>query len=168
DDVPTTYSEAVQDSENEKWRITMSEEMHSLQKNQTWYMHNPGKGHWQAMKWILCYIHNTVDVGLVFKHGSSYVFTLEKALVSWKSTLQSTTALLTTKPEYMAMTETVKEAIWLQGLLGELGIKQKFVTMHSDSQSAIHLAKNKVYHARTKHIDVRYHFIREILEEGGV
>ncbi|GJU57696.1 transposable element [Tanacetum coccineum] len=96
---------------------------------------------------------------------TGYVFTLEKAPVSWKSTLQSTTALSTTKTEYMAMTETVKEVIWLQGLLGELGIKQKFVTMHSDSQSAIHLAKNKVYHARTKHIDVRYHFIREILEE---
>ncbi|GKC18486.1 retrovirus-related pol polyprotein from transposon TNT 1-94, partial [Tanacetum coccineum] len=74
----------------------------------------------------------------------------------------------TTEAEYIAMTEDVKEAIWLQGLLGELGIKQKFVTMHSDSQSAIHLAKNQVYHARTKHIDVRYQFIREILEEGGV
>ncbi|GJS48325.1 retrovirus-related pol polyprotein from transposon TNT 1-94 [Tanacetum coccineum] len=99
---------------------------------------------------------------------TGYVFTLAKAPISWKSTLQSTTALSTTKAEYMAMTEAVKEAIWLQGLLGELGIKQKFVTMHSDSQSAIHLAKNQVYHARTKHIDVRYHFIREILEEGGV
>ncbi|GJT08382.1 transposable element, partial [Tanacetum coccineum] len=131
------------------------------------------------------------DVGLVFKHGSSqwvegycdsdyagdldkrrsttgYVFTLAKAPVSWKSTLQSTTALSTTKAEYMAMTEAVKEAIWLQGLLDELGIKQKFITMHFDSQSAIHLAKNQVYHVRTKYIDVRYYFIREILEEGRV
>ncbi|GKD99518.1 transposable element [Tanacetum coccineum] len=153
------------------------------------YMHNPRKGHWQALKWILRYIHNTVDVGLAFEHGSSqwvagycdsdyvgdldkrrytsYVFTLAKAPISWKSTLQST-ALSTTEAEYMAMKKAVKEAIWLQGLLGELGIKQKFVTMHSDSQSVIHLAKNQVYHTRTKHIDVRYHFIREILEEGGV
>ncbi|GJR70393.1 hypothetical protein Tco_0016458 [Tanacetum coccineum] len=68
----------------------------------------------------------------------------------------------------MAMTKAVKEAIGLQALLGELGIKQKFVTMHSDSESAIHLVKNQIYHARTKHINVRYHFIREILEEGGV
>ncbi|GJY69262.1 hypothetical protein Tco_0472244, partial [Tanacetum coccineum] len=93
------------------------------------YMHNPGKGHWQAVKWILRYIHNTVDVGLVFKHGSSqwvegycdsdYAGDLDKR--------RSTTS------EYMAMTEAVKEVIWLQGLLGELGIKQKFVTMHSDS-----------------------------------
>ncbi|GKC18269.1 retrovirus-related pol polyprotein from transposon TNT 1-94 [Tanacetum coccineum] len=142
----------------------------------------------KLVKWILRYIHNTIDVGLVFENGSSqwvegycdsdyagdldkrrsttgYVFTLAKAPVSWKFTLQSTTALSTTEAKYMVMTEAVKEAIWLQGLLGELGIKQKFVTMHSDSQSAIHLAKNQVYHARTEHIDVRYHFIREILEE---
>nr|GEV19068.1 retrovirus-related Pol polyprotein from transposon TNT 1-94 [Tanacetum cinerariifolium] len=68
----------------------------------------------------------------------------------------------------MAKAPAVKEAIWLQGLLDELGINQKFVTVYSDSQSAIHLVKNQVYHARTNHIDVRYHFIREILEEGGV
>ncbi|PWA94422.1 Retrovirus-related Pol polyprotein from transposon TNT 1-94 [Artemisia annua] len=155
------------------------------------YMHNPGKGHWQAVKCIFKYIHNTVDVGLVFKHGGNqwvegycdsdyvgdldkrrpttgYVFTLAKAPVSWKSTLQSNTALSTVEAEYMAMTEAVKEGICLQELLGELGIKQKFITMHSDSQSVIHLTKNQVYHARTKHIDVRYHFIQEILEVGGV
>ncbi|GKB30064.1 retrovirus-related pol polyprotein from transposon TNT 1-94 [Tanacetum coccineum] len=99
---------------------------------------------------------------------TGYVFTLAKAPISWKSTLQSTTALSTTKAKYMAMTEAVKETIWLQGLLGELGISQKFVTMHSDSQSVIHLAKNQVYHTRTKHIDVRYHFIREILDKGPI
>nr|GEW24200.1 retrovirus-related Pol polyprotein from transposon TNT 1-94 [Tanacetum cinerariifolium] len=126
------------------------------------YMHNPGKGHWQAVKWILRYIHNTVDVGLVFKHGSS------RWVAGYCDSEYSITALSTTKAEYMAMTKAVKEAIWLQGLLGKLGIKQKFVTMHSDSHSAIHLAKNQVYHARTKHIDVRYHFIREIREEGEV
>nr|GEV36617.1 retrovirus-related Pol polyprotein from transposon TNT 1-94 [Tanacetum cinerariifolium] len=99
---------------------------------------------------------------------TGYVFTLAKAPISWKSTLQSITALSTTKAKYMAMTEAVKEEIWLQGLLGELGMCQKFVTTHSDSHSEIHFAKNEVYHARTKHIDVGYHFIREILEEGGV
>ncbi|KAE8684117.1 hypothetical protein F3Y22_tig00111151pilonHSYRG00072 [Hibiscus syriacus] len=157
------------------------------------YMHDPGKEHWQAVKWILRYILNTVDVGLVFQQDkqdgqcvvgycdsdyagdldkrrstTGYVFTFAKAPVSWKSTLQSTVALSTTEAEYMAVTEAVKEAIWLQGLLGELGIEQKHIKVHCDSQSAIHLAKNQVYHARTKHIDVRYHFVREILEEGGV
>ena len=65
----------------------------------------------------------------------------------------------------MAVTEAVKEAIWLQGLLKDLGVGQKQVELFCDSQSAIHLAKNQVFHARTKHIDVRYHFVREILEE---
>ena len=157
------------------------------------YMHNPGKEHWQAVKWILRYIQKTLDVGLIFKKDdmvgqhvvgycdsdyagdldkrrltTGYVFTLAKAPVSWKSTLQSTVALSMTEVEYMAITEAVKEAIWLQGLLDDLGVGQKQVTIFCDSQSAIHLAKNQVYHARTKHIDVRYHFMREIIEEGGV
>ena len=157
------------------------------------YMHNPGKEHWQAVKWILRYIQKTLDVGLIFENEdmvgqhvvgycdsdyagdldkrrstTGYVFTLAKAPVSWKSTLQSTVALSMTEAEYMAITEAVKEAIWLQGLLDDLGIGQKQVTVFCDSQSTIHLAKNQVYHARTKHIDVRYHFVREIIEEGGV
>ena len=88
-------------------------------------------------------------------------------MTSWKSTLQSTVALSTMKAEYMAITEAVKEAIWLQGLLDDLGVGQKQVIVFCDSQSAIHLVKNQVYHARTKHIDVKYHFVREIIEEGG-
>ena len=96
------------------------------------------------------------------------MFTLAKAPVSWKSTLKSTVALSTTKAEYMAITEAVKEAIWLQGLFDDLGVDHKQVTVFCDNHSTIHLAKNQVYHARTKHIDVRYHFVREIIEEGGV
>jgi len=96
------------------------------------------------------------------------VFTLARAPVIWKSTLQSTVALSTTEAEYMAVTEAVKEAIWLQGLLDELGIGQKKINVYSDSQSAIHLAKNPVYHVRTKHIDVRHHFVREIISEGRI
>ena len=68
----------------------------------------------------------------------------------------------------MAVTEAVKEAIWLQGLLEDLGIGQKHIPVYCDSMSAIHLAKNQVYHGRTKHIDVRYHFVREIFEEGEI
>ena len=82
--------------------------------------------------------------------------------------LQSIVALSTTEAEYMAITKAAKEAIWLQGLLRELGIGQEEITIFCDSQSAIQLAKNQVYHARTKHIDVRYHFIREIIEDSGV
>ena len=68
----------------------------------------------------------------------------------------------------MAVTEAAKEAIWLQGLLEDLGVVQKQVNVFCDSQSAIHLAKNQVFHVRTKHIDVRYHFVREIIEDEKI
>nr|GEY07464.1 retrovirus-related Pol polyprotein from transposon TNT 1-94 [Tanacetum cinerariifolium] len=114
----------------------------------------------KSSQWVEGY-RDSDYTGDLYKRRSTtgYVFTMAKAPVSWKSTLQSTTTLSTTEAEYMAMTEAVKEAIWLHGLLNELGINQKFVTMYSDSQSVIHLVKNQVYHARTKHIDVWYHFI---------
>jgi len=157
------------------------------------YMHDPGQGHWEAVKWILRYIKGTVDVGLVFEKDNTgkqecigyvdsdyagdldkrrsttgYVFTFSQAPVSWRSTLQSTVALSTTEAEYMALTEAMKEAIWLQGLLDDLGVEQEILKIHCDSMSAIYLARNQVYHARTKHIDVRYHFVREILEEDDI
>ncbi|KAM7461045.1 hypothetical protein LguiA_029166 [Lonicera macranthoides] len=155
------------------------------------YMANPGKPHWQAVKWVLRYLRGTMDKGLVFeKSGTStiegfvdsdyagdldkrrsttgYVFTLGSGPLSWRSMIQSVVALSTTEAEYIAVTEAVKEAIWLRGLVSDLGLKPEKVVVHCDSQSAIHLAKNQVHHGRTKHIDVRYHFIREIIENGVV
>jgi hypothetical protein len=72
--------------------------------------------------------------------------------------------IFTTEVEYVAVTETSKELIWLQGLLTELGFEQEMNVLHSDSQSAIHLAKNSAFHSRTKHIDLRYHFIQSLIE----
>ena len=91
-----------------------------------------------------------------------YVFTLGKGPICWKSTVQSLVALSTTELEYMAVVEATKEAIWLVGLVKELGIQQGGVQLHCDCQSAIFLAKNQVYHARTKHIDVTFHKIKEL------
>ena len=82
--------------------------------------------------------------------------------------LQSTVTLSTTMAEYMTITEAVKEAIWLQGLLENLGLIQDHVNVYCDSQSAIHLIKNHVYHVHIKHIDVRFHFVREIVNEGKI
>ena len=56
--------------------------------------------------------------------------------------------------------------LWMQCFLEELGIKQDKYVLHCDSQSVIHLAKNPTYHSRTKHIDVRYHWIRQVLDDG--
>ena len=154
------------------------------------YKHDPGKGHSYAVKWILRYLLKTVDVGLVFERDDTcnqyvigyvdsdyvgdldtrrlttgYVFTLVGAPMNWKSTLQSTVALSTTEVKYMTLIKGVNEAIWLGGLLDELGVGQKQIFTYSDSQGAICLAKNLVFHVHTKHIDVRFQFGREIISE---
>ena len=58
--------------------------------------------------------------------------------------------------------------LWLRGLVTDLGLSQELIVIYCDSQSAIHLTKNQMYHERTKHIDVRYHFIREIIAQGDL
>ena len=68
----------------------------------------------------------------------------------------------------MAMTEAMKEAIWLQWLLHDLRIDQDLLQINCDSMSAIHLEKHQVYHARKKHIDIRFHFVREIPDESDI
>ena len=70
-------------------------------------------------------------------------------------------ALSTTEAEYIAATKAMKEVLWLQGLVKELGVLNSVVKIFLDGQSAIQLRKNLVFHERTKHVDVRYHFIRE-------
>jgi hypothetical protein len=77
--------------------------------------------------------------------------------------IQSTVALSTTEAKYMATAEASKEALWLTRLVRELGIQQVRVPLYCDSQNAIYLAKNQVYHVKTKHIDVRFHKIKELV-----
>ena len=151
------------------------------------FMSNPGKVHWEAVKWILRYLRGTTDKCLYFGKGelkvqgyvdadfggevdhrkstTGYIFTVGNTTVSWMSQLQKIVALSTTEAEYVAVTEASKEMIWLQGLLTELGFKKENNVLYSDSQSAIHLAKNSAFHSRTKHIGLRYHFIRSLLED---
>ncbi|GJZ77014.1 retrovirus-related pol polyprotein from transposon TNT 1-94 [Tanacetum coccineum] len=99
---------------------------------------------------------------------TGYAFLVQGCVVSWKATLQHVVALSTTEAEYMDLTEAVKEAIWLRGLLEELGVELNTVVVNCDNQGAIHLSRNHVFHERTKHINVRYHFIREVLEAKTV
>ena len=76
-------------------------------------------------------------------------------------------ALSSTEAEYVAATEAAKEALWLKGLLCELCVLQQDVIIYSDSQSVIHLSKNPFFHERSKHIQVKYHFIREMVAQGS-
>ena len=75
--------------------------------------------------------------------------------------MQDTIALSMTEAEYMAAVEASKEALWLRGLVETFSIIQDSVRVHCDSQSAIYLVKDHRYHKRTKHIDMRFHKIRQ-------
>ncbi|MCO5611055.1 hypothetical protein L7F22_065305 [Adiantum nelumboides] len=99
---------------------------------------------------------------------SGYVFTMAGGAVSWRSRLQTYVTQSTTKVEYVAALEACKEAIWLGRLVTDLGIKEETPILHCDSQSAIYLARNPVYHSKKKHVDVKYHFIKEMVEDKQV
>ncbi|RVW50266.1 Retrovirus-related Pol polyprotein from transposon TNT 1-94 [Vitis vinifera] len=120
------------------------------------FMSRPGKQHWEAVKWILRYLK---------KSTTGFVFTLGGTAISWTSNLQKIVTLSTTEAEYVAATEAGKEMIWLHGFLDELGKKQEMGILHSDSQSAIFLAKNSAFHSKSKHIQTKYHFIRYLVED---
>ena len=85
--------------------------------------------------------------------------------MSWMSRLQKIIALFTKEVKYVAATEACKELIWLKDFMKELDKEQVIPSLHSDSQSAIHLANNLVYYDRIKHTDVRYHFICILLKD---
>jgi len=95
-----------------------------------------------------------------------YVFTIGGTTVSWISKLQKVVELSTIEAEYFVAIEASKEMIWLQRFMEELGKKKENNKLYCDSQSAIHLAKNSAFHSKTKHIQLRYHFIRSALEDG--
>jgi hypothetical protein len=82
------------------------------------------------------------------------VFIIAGGAVSWVSKLQTVVALSTTEAKYMAATLACKEAIWMKKLMEELEHKQEKIILYCDSQSALHIARNPVFHSRTKHIDV--------------
>ena len=99
------------------------------------------------------------------KSTSGYLFTFAGGAVSWQSKLQKCVALSTTEAEYIAVTEAGKELVWIKTFFKELGMQQDEYVVYCDSQSAIDLSKNATYHSRTKHIEVRYHWIRDAIEE---
>ncbi|KAM1650564.1 hypothetical protein ACFXTN_003253 [Malus domestica] len=131
------------------------------------YMANPGKQHWDAVKWILCYLKGSWDLDKR-RSTSSYVFTCAGGPISWRALLQPITALSTTEAEYIALAKAGNEAIWLSGLVSQMGITQDCVKLKCDSQSAIHLAKNQVFSRRSKHIEARYHRIRDWVESKDI
>jgi hypothetical protein len=152
------------------------------------YMANPGKEHWKAVQWIFRYLHGTSNACLKFGRAgeglvgyvdsdfaadldkrrslTGYVFTIGGCAVSWKATLQPVVAQSTTEAEYMAIAEAVKETVWLKGLFAELCGVDTCINLFCDSQSAIYLTKDQMFHERTKHIDIKYHYVRDVVAQG--
>ena len=102
---------------------------------------------------------------LTRRSTTGYIFLFGNSPISWLSKLQKTVALSSCEAEYMALKEAIKEQIWLLNLFEQLGLTYTKTPIRTDSQSAIALAHNPEHHARTKHIDIQYHFIREALEK---
>ena len=99
---------------------------------------------------------------------SGYVFNLFGGVVTWMSKKQSVVALSTTEVENMVTTHASKKEVWLQRLCSSMWLVQGAIRIDCDNQSAIFLANNPAYHSKTKHIDVQYHFVRDMIEEKEV
>ena len=96
------------------------------------------------------------------------VFTFGGCAINWKATWRTTVALSTTKAKYMAITKNCKEAIQLNDYLVNLVTIDRLPQFFCDSQSVIFLTKDQMFHERTKHIDVRYHFVHDIIAHGDI
>jgi hypothetical protein len=157
------------------------------------YMEAPGKQHWLAVKRILRYLKGTVGYGCMYTRGelqpmllgysdsdfagdvedrrstSGAVYFLGKSLVTWSSQKQKIVALSSCEAEYVAAAAAACQGIWLSQLIADmLGTKEATVKLLMDNMSAIALSKNPVHHERSKHIDTKYHFLRECMEDGKV
>ncbi|KAG9442462.1 hypothetical protein H6P81_018316 [Aristolochia fimbriata] len=89
-------------------------------------------------------------------------------LVSWYSKKQNSISLSTAEAEYIAAGSCCAQLIWMKQMLLDYGVSSNVITVYCDNTSAINISKNPVQHSRTKRIDIRHHFSRELVEEGQV
>jgi hypothetical protein len=157
------------------------------------YMSRPTMSHWLAAKRILRYLKGTTELGIFYtknegcskllaftdsayagdlddrRSTSGYVFMIGSGAVSWSSKKQPVVTLSTTEAEYIAAALCACQCIWLKRILRKIGVEQDEGTIiQCDSSSAIQLAKNPVFHGKSKHIHVRFHFLRDLVNEGVV
>ncbi|KAG7534720.1 GAG-pre-integrase domain [Arabidopsis thaliana x Arabidopsis arenosa] len=157
------------------------------------FMASPRVSHWLAAKRILRYLKGTTELGVFYKRGESnmklvgytdsdyagdlddrkstsgYVFMMASGAVSWASKKQSVVALSTTEAEYIAAAACVCQCVWLRRVLEKVGFAEDEETViMCDNSSAIQLSKHPVFHGKSKHIDVRFHYLRELVNDGVV
>ena len=158
------------------------------------YQSDPGVDHWTAVKNILKYLRRTKDMVLSYggdeqlvvngytdaswntdpddsKSQSGYVFILNGAAVSWRSAKQSVVARSSTESEYMAASEASQEAIWMKEFITELGVVPSALdpmSIYCDNMGAIANAQEPRSHKKLKHIKLRFHAIREHIQDGDI
>jgi hypothetical protein len=160
------------------------------------YTANPSLTHTGALKRILRYLAGTKSHGITYSalphknrntnlfHGfadaayanaddckstSGYVFLEGGGAISWMSKKQSVIALSSTEAEYIALSEAGREACWLRSLYQELGYEQTQPTViRGDNEGALAMVKNPQFHKRAKHIEIRWHWIRDKVEQGAM
>ncbi|KAG9446373.1 hypothetical protein H6P81_012501 [Aristolochia fimbriata] len=153
------------------------------------FMEKPRQSHLQSAKRILRYIKGTISDDILYKSSNSfklvgytdsdwagdggdrrstsgYAFTLGSGFFSWSSKKQQVVALSSTEAEYIAAAYCATQAVWLHQLLEEIYHKQDGPTpVRCDNRSAIALSKNPVFHGRSKHIYIKYHYIRDLVKK---
>ena len=154
------------------------------------HMRNPSHEHWSGVKRVLRYIRGSIDFGLRFTYSDEFVlsgfadadwagcvdtrkstsgefFKLGNNPISWRSKKQSIVALSSCEAEYVSLCSATQEVVWLRRLLNSVGFTQNNPTiMYEDNQGAICLSKKSKDHSRTKHVDVKYHYTREVIEKN--
>ena len=155
------------------------------------FMANPTEDHWSVVKWILRYLKHTINHCLFLHRDTTftlqafsdanwascpddrrsttgYCLYLGRNLISWTSRKQRTISHSSTESEYRAVAQATTEIVWLQSLLSELGISSSNPPLlWCDNIGATYLAANPLFHARTKHIEIDVHFVRDFVSANA-
>ena len=153
---------------------------------------DPSETHWQGVLSVFKYLKHTNTLGITYSGGSDqldgfsdadfatsdpdrrrvtsgYVFRLWGGAISWQSKKQPSVSLATGDAEYVALAQAARELMWLRSIMSELGFAPgKPITLYGDNQASISIAKNPVGHTRAKQIDIRFHYLRELVERGAI
>jgi hypothetical protein len=157
-------------------------------------MSKPGPAHWKAAKHLFRYLRGSIDYRLTYApdpsssqlfttyfdadHGgnpdnghyaSAYVVKMGTGAVSWMSRLQSIVALSTTEAEFISAVSAGQEIVWMRSFLGELGYSFDVpLLLLVDNQSAIQVARAPEHHGRMKHLDLRFFWLRDMVNSGVI
>src|SRR4030066_2116457 len=147
--------------------------------------------HLTKVKMILKYVNSTSDYGIMYSHSensrlvgysdadwagsvddrkstSGGCFFLGNNLISWFSKKQNCVSLSTAEAEYIAAGSSCSQLLWMKQMLKEYNVEQDVMTLYCDNLNTINTSKNPVQHSRTKQIDIRHHFIRDLVEDKVV